>query len=595
MSEKKHYDIFISYRREGGQETALLISERLKQLGYRVAYDIDTLRSGRFDTQILDIIRNCRDVIVVLGPGALERCVNKDDWVRQEVACALESGKNVIPVLLRDFKFPEAETLPADIRELAFQNGVSASMEHFDSTFARIRGLLKTRRSGVARKLAYVLLPVFVLAAAGLAVWRNLDELMPYPRTQEQRQHVGALIGNIGLMATTQDELTDAQFRLLSLAETSISSGDSSDFGDGLSLFKRKMLSIREQARACEPSPQLLGYMASMPVDLPGYQFFVQNFKNDISGIDDFEMAVAQAADPKNTLPKAERIKQLKIKRECLEIENEIFAMGVMGLFGAMSETSLTDLKKMALNWNAFPSLARTWIRDEKEIERIGEALCNRLEKALTELATITGNANVSLADETEAYRKRLIEMGATPEKAEEMIAKIRKTTELKSQLQTAETGLRQARERARVKFAPKGDNEPGMLWGKALRFVSLEIDDMALKCLEALRVRKSPEYPDAACQAMEAVVKGRGKLPFESGVMVTFFEPPIKSHAIYRSGDIVVARDGKPIATSADYRAVDGSKYAIYRLNSKGEFERLECVMPSSQPRAALVEITEH
>jgi len=61
LKDTMKYDIFISCRREGGQETALLICERLKQMGYRVAYDIETLRSGRFDRQILDIIRNCRD------------------------------------------------------------------------------------------------------------------------------------------------------------------------------------------------------------------------------------------------------------------------------------------------------------------------------------------------------------------------------------------------------------------------------------------------------------------------------------------------------------------------------------------------------
>lgn len=40
------YDIFISYRRDGGYETAQLLYDSLKQLGYRVSFDMETLRGG---------------------------------------------------------------------------------------------------------------------------------------------------------------------------------------------------------------------------------------------------------------------------------------------------------------------------------------------------------------------------------------------------------------------------------------------------------------------------------------------------------------------------------------------------------------------
>ena len=40
------YDIFISYRRRGGFETAKHLYDLLTKDGYRVSFDIDTLRNG---------------------------------------------------------------------------------------------------------------------------------------------------------------------------------------------------------------------------------------------------------------------------------------------------------------------------------------------------------------------------------------------------------------------------------------------------------------------------------------------------------------------------------------------------------------------
>ena len=73
------YDIFISYRREGGFDTAALLCGRLKDAGYRVFFDVEALRSGRFNAALYCEIERCRDFIVVLTPGCLERCQNEDD------------------------------------------------------------------------------------------------------------------------------------------------------------------------------------------------------------------------------------------------------------------------------------------------------------------------------------------------------------------------------------------------------------------------------------------------------------------------------------------------------------------------------------
>ena len=48
------YDIFISYRREGGFEVAKHIKDLLERDGYTVSFDIDNLGNGNFDELLLE-------------------------------------------------------------------------------------------------------------------------------------------------------------------------------------------------------------------------------------------------------------------------------------------------------------------------------------------------------------------------------------------------------------------------------------------------------------------------------------------------------------------------------------------------------------
>lgn len=142
------YDVFICYRRDGGETTAKMLFDSLKRHGYRVFLDVETLRSGVFNTKLLDVIEHCKDFIIVLSPGSLDRTANEDDWVRQELRHALETGRNVIPVMLRGFVFPE--TLPADIDGVRVHNGIAASMEFYDAFVEKLtKNLMLSKRRKV--------------------------------------------------------------------------------------------------------------------------------------------------------------------------------------------------------------------------------------------------------------------------------------------------------------------------------------------------------------------------------------------------------------------------------------------------------------
>lgn len=141
-AEGMKYDIFISYRRDGGDIMAHMLYEQLTKKGFTVFQDIETLRSGKFNTSIYEKIEQCKDVIVVLPPNCLEGCQDNDDWVRKEIACAINNKKNIIPVMLRGFEWPKI--LPKDIDEIRYYNGIVVNVEYFEQFLNKLEGFLNS-------------------------------------------------------------------------------------------------------------------------------------------------------------------------------------------------------------------------------------------------------------------------------------------------------------------------------------------------------------------------------------------------------------------------------------------------------------------
>jgi len=137
------YDVFISYRREGGYDTAKHLYDLLTRDGYRVSFDIDTLRNGDFDTSLLNRIDECKDFILIVDAHAFDRTLNpnfnpNNDWLRQELAYALKMKKNIIPIFLSGVSgFPI--NLPMDIAEVIRKNGPEYNRYYFNEFYEQLK------------------------------------------------------------------------------------------------------------------------------------------------------------------------------------------------------------------------------------------------------------------------------------------------------------------------------------------------------------------------------------------------------------------------------------------------------------------------
>lgn len=94
----KQYEIFISYRRDGGAQYARILQLMLIQRGYRVFLDYDELKDGVFNDRIVKSIKEAPIFIIVLSKGSLLRCLNEGDSVRNEIELAVSEKKQIIPV-----------------------------------------------------------------------------------------------------------------------------------------------------------------------------------------------------------------------------------------------------------------------------------------------------------------------------------------------------------------------------------------------------------------------------------------------------------------------------------------------------------------
>lgn len=137
------YDIFISYRREGGYDTAKHLFDLLTRDGYRVSFDIDTLRNGFFDKELLKRVDECRDFLLIVDNHCFDRTISKSckpdsDWLRQELAYALTKNKNIIPIFLHGVAdFPD--NLPPDISKVIRRNGPHIIREYFDDFYSKLK------------------------------------------------------------------------------------------------------------------------------------------------------------------------------------------------------------------------------------------------------------------------------------------------------------------------------------------------------------------------------------------------------------------------------------------------------------------------
>ena len=151
--------IFISYRREDSPGHAGRIFDRLRsRFGSDVVFmDVTAIEAGVDFVDVLHkAVGSCDALLAVIGPqwlsathGGKRRLDDPRDYVRLEIAGALERNVRVLPVLVEGATVPSVEALPADLHALTRRQAIELRDARWDDDIERlVDGLEKVLKAG---------------------------------------------------------------------------------------------------------------------------------------------------------------------------------------------------------------------------------------------------------------------------------------------------------------------------------------------------------------------------------------------------------------------------------------------------------------
>ena len=146
--------VFISYRRDDSAGHAGRVHDRLMQSFGRdlLFMDVDAIPLGVDFIKVLrEEVAKCDVLLAVIGTHWLNasdeegkrRLDSTTDFVRTEIATALQRGIPVIPILLDGAKIPKVQQLPKDLEGLAARNGLDVRHASFHQDMDKLIAALK--------------------------------------------------------------------------------------------------------------------------------------------------------------------------------------------------------------------------------------------------------------------------------------------------------------------------------------------------------------------------------------------------------------------------------------------------------------------
>lgn len=173
-------DIFISYRRDGGADSARILQLKLKENGYKVFLEYDELKYGIFNKKIINALNHSKIFLFVLSEHSLDKCVNEEDSVRKEIMYAIDKNMVIIPVV-PNAVYPEIpENIPQQIIDVLSCNQFEVHLgQQLNSDVKmliedRIKPLFVGKSS--SKKHSKTIIPIliiFVVIVLGVFLFKN--------------------------------------------------------------------------------------------------------------------------------------------------------------------------------------------------------------------------------------------------------------------------------------------------------------------------------------------------------------------------------------------------------------------------------------
>ena len=402
------YDIFISYRRTA-YDTANLIAEKLRHAGYRVFFDIDTLTSGKFNEQLLEVISGCKDFIIVLPENALERCTDENDWVRREVMCAIEYKKNIIPVMLNGFAWPTE--LPKGMEELPNYQAIAAvNREFFDMAVTRLKGYLKSKPSIPIKtwlmKAVIVLAVLLAFVGVGFGVAYHIASVTCEQIATQQ----SSIMFAVDAIGDFRQDLSDCSNSFFNAMEKSKDEEEKKELEEEMMMSLKKIEKDIRHYKNTFPAPNfnitgtenyVLAYYGVKQEELKTFSTWYLSIYEDIEETTELLRGMLDSHNYSTTYKDA-----VNMNLACMGYNINAFYYAYLGSLSLFPKSARKTHYEMAKKWKNFPNGTPLDLPQEEyeqfqvyEINRLNEGVekygaqvnfeerkLNELEKQLEEL-----------------------------------------------------------------------------------------------------------------------------------------------------------------------------------------------------------------
>lgn len=578
---KNKYDVFISYRRAGGEHTAKIIKDELTKKGYKVFFDLESLRAGNFNTELYSVIENAKDFVLVLAPDSLDRCKDEDDWVRLEIECALKNNINIIPVLLKGFSFPKE--LPESIDEIRYKSGIEANTEFFDAFIEKLTEFLVTNRPFPIKKFLLIAACVAVIAAGSVFAYHNIDktpaETPPTTMSVEQKNLTE------DVFAFLLKSLTPCEILVGNAKDTYLHAGNSLGSSDIIAvndLYSKANATVLA-AKKCYEEPvklsnevlsQLISSDVFVRADLETLPSDIAANAEMIHGDINFLLNITDSRCLLNTAQKQECI---NIAKENLEIFKDYIKYAVNYLIINVDKDTSAEFRngcsKTYINLD-FENYI--WIYDIAELESKIEANLTRQKELINRLSAIVGKTNYEVMIMVADFYDQQTDPSTTAPETTTALQTTPEISEMQSKADALEAELESRRAKLRKEFAPDSSMDAELLWAYMGRNLMAGIYDQALTCLEMYDSKTDTDESEIYVPIMRHYIKAAENGEVEPSGLMVFGYHPDEKHDFYEIGDIVVSIDGKELETVEDYSSDNpDAEIVILRMNSNGKFEK--------------------
>lgn len=578
---KEKYNVFISYRRDGGAAFAKLLCDTLAKRGYLVFLDVDSNGPGPFDENLYRVIEHSTDFLLILSPNALDRCEHEKDWVRLEIERAKECGKNIVPVMLKGFDFPEK--LPESIDFIHLQQGLEpAPPAFFDASVDKLVKLMRSQPMP-RRKRLFIAAASLVLAAALLFgayyCWHT------YPLFTTDKNTVSALITYMSSNIQQIDLASQDYVKELDRAMSYIK-GETTDSETEL---RYELTNCIEAIRArkdyvTSPVDQLRQELSSSRFDAGDLDAFRPMLVNLLNEYADHLAYVRDNIIPNNYLRTEHKSDYLTLLKGCAELDAEILFYNLNEtLLPVTNEKALETLKKDILpNMTFIYGNRKEMTHSKTDLQGLQNAVFSQYDTLLAAYEESVRREQDNASDETILGEiDLLIQMresrGLDTSELEEMRARIADKLErieaAKQDIVELDQQLAEARAKAYEKFKPLEDDDLPTLWGKGKRFLTIHMTEAAAECF-ALYAEKGEGEDKIAGISGKKFAECCTSLGLEGGVVVCLYEENLPHQAV-ELGDVIYAVEGEPVRNYGEYSAAvagDGRyTVSILRFTAKG------------------------